>query len=245
MEEDVKFYCLIFILALTAIVSIFTLNAAIIIASLAIALLSVSVYRLHYVIDSLVFKKTNLIQVIGDYELHGDRAAAMRRTGGKFTATAAAILETNPKTGLDKGKIENLIANSHIPFKFVLQVEAINMEKLVDKLETRRNMKEIELSRTNGSKSNTLKVNALKRDIESINQEIVLVSTGGKPLKISQYVMTSSISDSSFSAQEHSKSQIRELSGQFSAMLGVKSTILSGDDLVNALRFDSAVIPSL
>jgi hypothetical protein len=245
MEEDTKFYCVAAILAIAAMTSIFTLNAVVIIASLLIALLSVALYRLHYVIDSLIFKKTNLIQLMGDYELRGERTVAVRKLGGKFSATAAALLEANPKTGLEKEKIENIIASSHIPFKFVLQIETVNLEKLIDKLETSRGMKEIELGRMDHSKGNILKANSLRREIEQINQEILAIGTGGKPLRASQYIMTSSVSDSRFGAGERAKSQIRELSSQFSAMLGIKSSILSGNDLIDVLRFDSVVISNL
>ena len=68
------------------------------------------------------------------------------------------------------------------------------------------------------------------------------MNTGGTPLKVSQYIMTSSISESRFTAQEAAKSQLRELVSEFGALLGYKSEIIEGDELLRILRFDSGLI---
>ena len=44
------------------------------------------------------------------------------------------------------------------------------------------------------------------------------------------------------SAQEQAKSQLRELTSEFGALLGISSSIMSGDGLLGLLKFDSMAI---
>jgi hypothetical protein len=225
-----------------AVASVLTLNVILIILSLVIAGILVAFYKLHYLVDSFVFKRTNFVQVLDGCELSGDRTTAIRKVGSKFSATAAALLQSNSNESIDKEKVESIVINSHCAFKFVMQVEKLDINKLLDRLQTKRNMKEIELSRLkNVSKESTPKINNVKRQIEQIEHEIEVVSTGGTPLKVAQYIMTSSISESRFGAQEGAKSQLRELAGEFGALLGTKSQMLMGNELVDLLKFDSVI----
>lgn len=227
-----------------SIASLLTLNITLIIASMTVAAFLIVFYRLHYVVDAVIFKRTDLIEMLDGCEVSGERATAVRRIGNRFCATAAALLEANSGEPIDRQRIESIIANTHCAFKFVMQVERLDINKLIDRLETDRNMREIELGRLNdsGSKGNAAKTGILKRQIEQLNHEIEKVSTGGMPLKVSQYIMTSSVSDSRFRAQESAKSQLRELSSEFGALLGSRAEILVGNDLVKLLKYDSTMM---
>lgn len=233
---------LIFCISLIAIASLLTLNFWLIVGSLIIATLLVAFYRLNYIVDSLVFKHTNLIQVLDGCELSGDRSTAIRRLGNVFCATAVASMLNNSGESIDRQKIDNIISNSHCTFRFVLQVEKLDINKLLDRLQTKRGMKEIELARLkNNPKDTSSKTGALRREIELIDHEIEKVGMGGAPLKVAQYIMTSAVSDSKFSAQENAKSQLRELVSEFGALIGTKSEILSGNDLLDQLKFDAVI----
>ena len=242
MDDDLRFYVIGILLALLAAASIVSLNAIIIVASLAAAGFLVAFYRLHYLIDAVIFRRSNLVQIVNGFELSGERTAALRKVQGNYSATAAGILEGNPKKGIDRDNIENVVANLHLPFRFVLQIEYINIKKVLDKLETKRNLKEIELARIKGSgPQNEARTNALKRQIECLEHDLERMRTGGIPLRISQYLMTSALSGNRFAAQEKAKSQLRELGSHFSAITGSNFRILEGNDLLDLLAFDSAV----
>ncbi len=243
MNDSVIFYCVIAVLIILSIACLLTLNIALIVACLITAMLLVAFYRLHYLVDAMIFRRSNLIQVIDSCELSGERNAAVRRIGGRYCATAVALLKTGPADRLDREKVESIIANSHCQFRFVMQVEHIDTRKLLDKLSTKMSMDEIALERLSGrnERGNMVKINRLKREIEYIKGEIDRISVAA-PLKVSQYVMTSAVSDNRFSAQERARSQIRELAGEFGALLSSKTEILSGNDLLDALRFDSGAL---
>ncbi len=244
MEHDIKFYCMISILAVLSIASILTLNAALILISLIITAFAVALYRLHYIVDAMIFKRSNLVQIVDSYELSGERTTAMRRYSSTYCATAAALLEINSSGRIEREQIEGIVGNSRCPFRFIMQIEGVDINKLLDKLDTRRGMHEIELNRliSADEKSNSLRINRLKRQIEYIRGEMEKLNSGGAPLRLSQYIMTSAVSDNRLVSQERAKSQIRELASEFGALTGSKAVILSGNDLLDLLKFDSGAL---
>ena len=173
MEHDIKFYIFAVILSVTAIASILTLNIFLIIAALCVASIAIASYKLHYILEAVIFKRTNLIQVVDGCEIRGDRSTAIRRIGNKFCAIAVALLENNTDVSVDRAKIENIIANSHCTFRFLMQVERLDINKLLDKMRTKMIMREIELSRLNNSvgRKDSVKESWLKRQIGQIEHE--------------------------------------------------------------------------
>lgn len=243
MRDGVNFYCLVSVLVLLSIACILTLNIALILVCLAAASVLVAFYRLHYLVDALVFRRSNLIQVIDSCELSGERSTAVRKLEGKYCATAAALLKTGPTERIEREKIESIIGNSRCQFRFVMQVEGVDIGKLLDRLNTRMSMDELALGRLSGrnEKGNIVKINRLKREIDHIRNEIDKISAA-VPLRVSQYIMTSAVSENRFAAQERAKSQIRELAGEFGALLSSKAEILSGNELLEVLKFDSGAL---
>ncbi len=234
---------LITISAVTSIASIMTLNLFLIAFTAILVLISVILYKLWYVIDALVFRHTNLIEIFNGYELSGDRLSAIRRINEAVSSTTAAVLEANSTTEIDRSKIENIIAHINYPFKFVMQVERLNVNKITDKLETSRSLKEIELSRIDQSNNKkTLQANQLKRELEQIQHDINAIKVGETPVKLIYYIMTSSLSETIYDAEERAKSQIRELSSQFDALLKSKSKIVTGNELITLLQIDSEMM---
>jgi len=243
MRENAVFYVLVALSVLTVIASAFTLNLLLITLSSALAFASAIVYRLWYVIESLIFKHTSLIQVFGKFELSGDRASAVRKESGIVSATAVAALAVGSKSEIDRKKIENILAHINYPFKFVMQAERLNIDKLLDGLQTRRSAKEIELSRMDQSSQRHLpKANSIKRELELLGHDIESISAGEVPLKLAYYVMTTAVSESRFDSEERAKSQIRELSSQFDALLSSRSRQLRGNELLRILEIDSTIV---
>ena len=242
-NHDYVFYLISAALAIMTVASILTLRTYVIMIGFIISGLFIVSYKFNYIIDSFVFKKTNLVQILDGYEVSGDRGVAIRKTDKGYCATAAALLKNNSSNGrISRENVENIISNSHSPFKFVMQIERINIDKLLDSMKTKRGMLEIELGKVSLSGANSAKSNVLKRHIDQLNSEIGQISTGGAPLKLAQYIMTSAVSESGFTAQEKAKSQLREITAEFSALAGSKAEILSGNDLVDILKFDSVIV---
>lgn len=243
MKEEYVFYLLVILSVVAEAVSIFTLNIFLIALSSVLLFSSMIIHKLWYVIDSFLFKHTNLIEVFGGFELSGDRASAVRKESGIVSATATAMLLVGTKSDVDRRKVENILAHINYPFKFVMQAERLNIEKLIDKLETRRSTREIELSRIDHSSQRHLPmINRIKRELEVLGHDIESISAGEVPLRLAYYIMTTAVSESRFDAEERAKSQIRELASQFDALLSAKSRILQGNELLRILEIDSSMV---
>jgi len=230
------------IAAINLVLSITTLNPYLISLGIVASACIFALYKLWYILEPVLIRKTNIIQVIGDYELSGTRGAAVRAQGGNFYATAVAALEPS-RSDVERSRIEEIISRSNIPFKFVLQLEKLNPKRISEKLQTKRNMKEIALSRISGGNSirNTQKINALKREIEQLEQDIRSISTGSSPVRLAQYIMCSTSAESRYLAEERARAQAREIAGQFGALIGSQSRILEGRELLDLLSLDSMV----
>ncbi len=241
--ETLVFYALLAISALIAAASLLTLNVFVVAIAAFAIMVTVIVYKLWYVIDSLIFKHTNIVEVFNGYELSRDRNSAIRRVDDKISSTTAAILSVGKESEVEKQQIENIVAHINYPFKFIMQVERLNVNKITDRLQTGRSMKEIELSRLQGSsKKQDLKVGQIKRELELIQHDIDAINTGEAPVRLIYYILTSAMSETFYDAEERAKSQIRELASQFDALLSSKSKILTGNELLSLLQIDSEMV---
>ena len=236
-------YIFISVCVATLGLSVATLNVYLISATSIAALISFVPHKAWGVIEAKIFEKSNLVQLFGGFELSGGRYAIIAKSGERYTATSVARINTLGDVGIDSNKIENLIAHVNAPFKLVLHVEKLNVTRLVEKMETKRGMKEIELARipNPGSGKGLVTANRLKSEIAYLEHEVAGIAGGGIPLKLAYYIMTSASSEGRYKAEEESKLQLRELISEFDATFGTKSSFLSGEELIKAMRFDSMI----
>ncbi len=243
MKEEAAFYLILALSVIIEAASILTFNAVLIALASIMLFSSVVVHKLWFVIDAFIFRHTNLIEVFGRFELSGDRSSAVRKESGTVSATAVAALEVGTRSEVDRNKIENILAHINYPFKFVMQAERLNIDKLLDRLQTKRSTREIELSRMDHSSQRHLPaINKIRRELEVLGHDIENISAGEVPLKLAYYIMTTAVSESRFDAEERAKSQIRELSSQFDALLSSKSRMLQGNELLRILELDSSMV---
>ncbi len=242
-KDEIVFYATIAIALANTILAIFTINIIVIMAAIISVAVSSFVYKFWYVIDAAIFRRTNLIELFAGYELSGDRSAAIRKIDERISATAVSSITIDGKSAFESKRFENMVSHMSYPFKLVMQVERLNINKVLDNLETRRNMRELELSKIDSTLSkNTPKINHIKRELEQLDHDIKAISTGETPLRLAYYVMTSAVSESLYDAEERAKHQIRELSSQFDALLGSSSKVLTGSDLLRIMEIDSSMM---
>jgi hypothetical protein len=241
--EDPKLVILLALAIMLTLASIATLNVALIAAGMAAVVMAALFYRLWYVIEALVFRHTNMIELFGGYEMSGTREVAIRKRGDAYSATAAALLATNARKGIDAAQVESIIQQTSTPFKFVLQAERLSAKKLIDALQTKISMKRLEAARFTASsdKSNAMKAEVLKKEIAELEKEVAVLSAS-TPMRLCHYIMTSALSENSFSAAERAILQIRALSNMLGAVLGAEPVLLSGSDLAAVLELDSTLV---
>lgn len=238
MDNKIVIYLIIAIGFGACVASLLTLNLYLIILCSVVSMTSIFLYKLWDVFEAIVIKKTNVVQLLGNYEIEGERLSATRSTIKGFSATAAAILKCPPTREISRDSIERIIASSNSPFRLVVQAQRLDESKIVDNLKTRRRMKEIALSKAKAERSDS-SLKMIEREIEVLENEIKAISSGSTPIETSIYLITSAVSGSKFAAQERAIAQAKELSGEFSAVLGAGFDLVSGSELIRLLCLDS------
>ncbi|MCL4379449.1 MAG: hypothetical protein M1160_02265 [Candidatus Marsarchaeota archaeon] len=221
-----------------------TLNPYVVSLAAALSLSALVLHKMWGIIEARIFERTNLVQVFSGFELSGNRSVIISRSAKRYTATSAARVVSLGTTVIDREKIENMIAHTNFPFKLVMHVERVGVARLLERLQTRKGLKEIELSRIEdpGSGKGLVSANRLKSEISLLEHEIEGINGGGMPLRLAYYAMTSAVSESRHKAEEEALVQIRSLSSEFDATFGTRSSLLSGEEMVRMMRFDSAVL---
>jgi hypothetical protein len=237
-------YVPLLVASLMALASLITLNIYLIVATSAIAISSFLILKLWYLLEDAIFKRSNFIQVVNGFELSGDRASAMCYVDGLYSATAAGVVEQFGDGKMENDKMESFISHIAAPFKIVFCSERLSVEGLLNRLKTQKGMKEIHLSRIRNQSggSGMIAANRLRSEISILENEISNIESGGVPIKLSYYIMSVSLSESKLRAEETSKAQIREILSEFDAIFDAKSRVLSGNELINLMRFDSCMV---
>ncbi len=228
---------------ISLIAGVIILNSFLIGLSLFLGFSCFILYKMWDIIENVIFKHSNLIQVFNGYELSNNRYVAIRKINKFFSATSIALIKIN-ETDIDKIKLENIIANINIPFKIVIQIEKVNLEKLLDNLKTKLYSKQIIISKLENSSNKKfgIKIEQAKKYISGIEQDIKNIELGLTPLKLCYYIMTSALSENKFIAEEESKQHIKTITNQFNAIFSSYSEIVYGNELLRLLELDSEIV---
>lgn len=236
-------YALMVIAALLLAVSAFFGAYAMLVAAALLAVIVILHYMKDYV-DAFLFRHGNFVEKIGVYELSGEREVAIRRAGNKYIATACVVVRMKDGAGqLERSDVEGLISRLAFPFKFTLAVERVNIKKMLDALQTRRSLKEIELTRiedANKGRGLARSIRA-KRELEILDHDIKSISTGSTPLKVTYYARISAENEKRFAAEEEAISRAKALAAALDGIMSSSSTIAKGRVLESMLLFDTAM----
>ncbi len=174
----------------------------------------------------------------GTFELKDEGPCAITRHNGYYVAISMARILGSQGSSLDIEKLEAVISRIAFPFKFSIMVEEFNSKKIIEKLETRKRMKEIELSRIVNRKtgSGAIRTSSLKAEIDYIGQELVSLKTQGTPLKVEYYISTFQHSEDLFSAQNNSLLRLKQLTSLFDSAFGSSSSQLNGREIIKLIN---------
>ncbi len=236
---DMHFYVFLLIAISLALASLLFMNAYIFAFSVLMLGIAISMYKLWYIIEGIIFRHSNIIKVIGPYELSSDRKVAIRHTENGFAAISAARLDTSQINEMNKEKLESIIGRIRLPFKLVMNVKQVNAKSLMAKLVTSRYEKELALSKAKGSGNKAVE-KALERQLELIQNDIDTISES-RPLQLLYYVFAFSVSDSPALAREEALENIKNIAGAFDGAMNSKSSIVEAEELEDILLADMLI----
>ncbi len=241
INGDIVGYALVSCAVAALAFGIVTLDGLLVAVSAVASLVSLLVLKMWPALESLFIKRTNIIQVLNGFELGNEREAAIAVTPDGHTATCAARIDSFSGVELGRERLEAIVAHTGAPFRFVMQVEKLDAKGITERFETRKRMREIELSRLPNQDSGrqVIKAQRLKNDISRIEHDIAAVSSG-LPLRLSAYMMTSAAAPERRVANDAARMQVRALATELGA-IGIACSILTGGELLSLLRFDATV----
>ena len=145
---------------------------------------------------------------------------------------SAAILTPNNISNITPEDYESIIESVHEPFELSISITEEGKNRILEDLNTKRKIKEIELAKADPGKYD--KINSIKRDITVIEGDIEDISSGGKALSIYIILKTRATSANEIDAIVESAKNIGRLAESFAASCRLEYNILSGEHLIRA-----------
>lgn len=220
----------------------YAMSAAILVASAATGmpalvgmsalLLLVSVILLNsgHIINNLLVRRGNIIEVSGNYKIGRGLGSISTKDGNEFKSVSIALLSPRSGSQIKAEVVKDLLDSITEHFEFSIELLEVNKAKILENLRTRLRMKEISLSRI-GPKAQD-KISSLKRQIDSINGDIDSLVSGGKSFQFAIKIKSICKSEDQSEAEHNSASSIEILASKFSASLGLDYEILRGERLL-------------
>jgi hypothetical protein len=209
--------------------------SSILLLALSAFLLFASVFVLRYghIFNSFLTNKMKILEVSSGYSLGKRGFSAVKKIGTSYYGISIASLKVT--TGVNAGSriITEAIEKIRIQFEFSVRLERIDLKKLLNGLETRRRIKEIELSKI-GAKDYD-KANRLKREIGIVESEIQSITCGNTPMSAMLLLKCASVCKSSEEAQMLPYKNLQELCTLFASSFNFDYIILKGEDLLELL----------
>ncbi|MHB1829804.1 MAG: hypothetical protein ACYCO0_00220 [Candidatus Micrarchaeaceae archaeon] len=211
-------------------VSLMSANGAILIISSIILLSSVILLHSGHIINNILIKKSKIIEISGNYRLSQNLSSISKNENGLFKSISIALISPRQNSPIKGDSVRDLIDSLTEQFEFSIELLEVDKTKILENLKTKLRMKEIALSRADGSAYD--KTNALRRQIDLINGDISSLVSVGKSFQFAIKLMSICVSESQSEAESSSSKNIEIIANKFSAALGIDHEILSGERLL-------------
>ncbi len=229
-EKTVSYSILAF--SIISIISSFAFgNAIFAIISSFLMLLSIAYLYSGKLINRLIIAGTKPIIIYKGYELSNNLASAILRKGQYYESISMAELILSSQVNPSNYSFENIISRINVPFEYKIELKGLSEKKLVDELETKMHIKEIELSNASNERDSI----RLRREIEAIEGEIKAISSGSKPLDVKFIIKCKAISQSLIEATTTSQKNVEHVASIFANEFNLSYSLLKGESLLEEL----------
>ena len=218
---------------LLVLLSILFASVPSLIAASAAFLIAVIYSKSSNIINPILARAGKISIASGSYTLSDNPRVAVSYFGNLYACVGVSLLLLNSQVTGTSEKFEEIIAKCKYPFEFSVAVESMGTKKVMDDLETRRRMKEIELSRSDNSKID--QINKLQRELDLISGEIAQIAQGSKPIYVSMRIKCSASSYSEGEAASTALSRLESVSNLFGATYNLSYKVLSGEELMKSI----------
>lgn len=201
------------------------------VAICALSLLLAVVYSgSAHVLNPIIARKYGINVVQNGYRLSENLKVAIKGIESGQKAVCISLLIPSSRITGESEKLEEIISKTRFPFEFSLQIKELEPKKIIEAYETKRRMKEIEISRTSPSKPE--EISRLKRELEIIEGELAQITKGTIPTKASMKLKTYATGHSESEAANIALGRMDTLCTLFSTTYNLSAKALLGEALL-------------
>ncbi len=231
--KKLYFYAIYCTCLLILILSIISGYLPIVIISSIFLLLSVIYLHSGHIINNLLIRKSIIIEISNNYTLSSNISSVFKREGRFFKSISVAIIKPEASPSISSDSFRSLIESIHEPFEYTISLFEIDKKKVLEPIETKRKMKEIQLTKIKADRYD--KISNMKREIEIMGSEIESIKSSGKAFEISIFLKAISLSESEAEAASQSYKNLERIADAFSAALKINYDVLRGEELLKFL----------
>jgi len=176
--------------------------------------------------------KRQVIVLSNGYELSNNIYAAVKKSNGFYESISIALLLVNSQLSNNSLAFEQLLDRVKVPFEYSVELKELNKKHILEELETKLHMKEIQLA---NEKPNSKELGRLKREIGIIESEINAINSGGNPFNVEFKIKCRAASTSLIEATSVSQRNAELVANLFATSLNVGYRLLKGEELLNAI----------
>jgi len=200
--------------------------------AMVMALLSIIYLHTGKLINNLLIKNSRVIVLSNGYELSNNLYSAVKKGNSFYESISIAILIVNSQISNNGLAFEQLLDKLKVPFEYSIELKELNKKRILDELETKLHMKEIQLA---NEKPNSKELGRLKREIGIIESEINAINSGGNPFNVEFKIKCRAASTSLIEATSVSQRNAELVANLFATSLNVGYRLLKGEELLNAI----------
>ncbi len=190
-----------------------------------------------HIINNLLLKHSNIIAYYNEYKLSSTLLSLTRPEGNMHRSLSVAVLRSERASESSPEALRNLIEGMMEPFEFSIRMVPADKKRIVDVLDAKRRMKELQIAKMKPGKPDA--VNSLRREIQVIESDMENIRKGGMAFDTVIRITAVAVAESQMEAARQSVRSLERLCDAFSATTKLECEILKGEALVKFMRWNS------
>ncbi|MGC9010893.1 MAG: hypothetical protein ACP5JN_01980 [Candidatus Micrarchaeia archaeon] len=201
--------------------------------SVPFALFSIAYLYSGKLINNAIIKSSRMLIVSKGYELSNNLCSAVSKKGRFYESISIAVIFVNSPLNAGNASFQQILEKVKVPFEYSIELKELSRKNILDDLETKLHIKEIELAnaRSEGSKD----VNRIRREIAVIENEIKAISSGSKPFDVKFKIKCKAISTSLIDAATTSERNAEYVASLFASNFNAGYALLKGESLLEEI----------
>lgn len=210
-------------------------------------LMSVLAWKFGHLLLPALTQGLKIVEIRNGFEIPPSQDVIVRKIEGVWYASVylgVNIFESVTEKSAEQKSLfmeyfERALASTKVAAKFSTLVYVKDLSSYREKIETKRNVEEINLGKLKGQKKQDLAaISKTERAIASYNAHLHRLASGEKPMDILYYVMTTAQGTSREQAIDKAKIQGKELKSTLANALNVEVYSLTGEDMKRCFEWE-------